>query len=213
MIFKLAIDDLQAINRRRSGRFVALLLLPFFSRLEDKEYAKFNDKNLDVYQAYYKDLFQDIVAIGDKAKVPCEFGDSITVDDVQFVDITDGKVDTDEVRLFENVDPFLTYDISSMNRREKRLTSRRDNKRKFEGKMKENMKEKSNQPSRQTTQSPTTKDCMAIVSTFPGFEEGSIGYLEVLKIFLKKLTCQNFMVPKTNETKMEFLKRLIEKEK
>ncbi|CAH1413506.1 unnamed protein product [Lactuca virosa] len=160
--------------------------------------------------------------------------DGSTPDDVQFVDITDGKEDTNEVRLFDDVDHFLTYDSSSKKRRGKKLTPRRDNKRKFEGKndgisegksmANSSYEEKldtvfdvlltrSTQPSRQTTQSPTTEECMAIVSTFPGFEEGSIGYLEALDVFLKKPARQNFMVPKTNVTKMEFLKRLIEKEK
>ncbi|XP_023728249.1 uncharacterized protein LOC111875963 [Lactuca sativa] len=161
---------------------------------EDKEYAKFKDKNLDVYQTYYEALFRDTVAVGDKAKVPCEFGNGSTPDDVQFVDITDGKVDTDEVRLFEDVEPFLTYDSSSMKRRGKKLTPRSDNKRKLirknegknEGKSMANssyeekldtvfdvLLTRSTQPSKQTTQSTTTEDCMAIVSTFPGFEEGS----------------------------------------
>ncbi|KAL7606892.1 hypothetical protein Lser_V15G16043 [Lactuca serriola] len=201
---------------------------------EDKEYAKFKDKNLDVYQAYYETLFRDTVAVGDKAKVPCKFGKGSTPNDVPFVDITDGKVDIDKVSLFKDVDPFLTYDSSSMKKRGKKLTPRCDNKRKFEGKNEGKNEGKSmayssyeekldtifdvlltrsTQPSRQTTQSPTTEDCMAILSTFLGFEEGSIGYLEVLEVFLKKLARQNFMVPKTNETKMEFLKRLIQKEK
>nr|KAJ0192845.1 hypothetical protein LSAT_V11C800394490 [Lactuca sativa] len=209
---------------------------------EDKEFAKFKDKNLDVYQTYYEALFQDTIAIGDKAKVPCEFGDNNTPNDVQIVDIMDGKEDTDEVLLFDDVDPFFTIDSSSMNKRGKKLTPRRNKKRKFEGKNEGKNEEKSEeksegksmanssyeqkldtvfdvlltrstQPSRQTTQSPTTEECMAIVSTFLGFEEGSIGYLEALEVFLKKPTRQNFMVPKSDETKMEFLKRLIEKEK
>ncbi|CAH1416777.1 unnamed protein product [Lactuca virosa] len=101
---------------------------------EDKEYAKLKDKNLDVYQTYYEALFRGTVVVGDKAKLSCEFGDSSTPNDVQFVDITDGKEATDEVRLFDDVDPFLTYDSSSKKRRGKKLTPRRDNKRKFEGK-------------------------------------------------------------------------------
>ncbi|KAL7601243.1 hypothetical protein Lser_V15G23004 [Lactuca serriola] len=169
---------------------------------EDKEYAKFKDKNLDVYQTYYEALFRDTVAVGDKAKVLCEFGDGSTPDDVQFVDITDGKEDTDEVRLFDDVDPFLTFDSSRNSSYEEKLDTVFDV-----------LLARSTQPSRQTTQSPTTEECMAIVSTFPGFEEGSIGYLEALEVFLKKPTPQNFMVLKTNETNMEFLKRLIEKEK
>ncbi|XP_023738195.1 uncharacterized protein LOC111886194 [Lactuca sativa] len=162
---------------------------------EDKEYAKFKDKNLDVYQTYYEALFQDTVAVGDKAKVPCEFGTGSIPVDVQYVDITNEKMDTDGVRLFEDVDPFLTYDSSSMKRKGKKLTPRHDNKRKFEGNNEgknegKNMANlsyeekldtifdvlltRSTQPSRQTIQSPTTEDYMATVSTFPGFEEGSI---------------------------------------
>ncbi|CAI9277665.1 unnamed protein product [Lactuca saligna] len=79
-------------------------------------------------------FIRDTAAVGDKAKVPCEFGDGSTPDDVQFVDITDGKEDTDEVRFFDDVDSFLTYDSSSKKRRGKKLTPKRDNKRNFEGK-------------------------------------------------------------------------------
>nr|KAJ0191342.1 hypothetical protein LSAT_V11C800452430 [Lactuca sativa] len=167
-------------------------------------------------------LFRDTVAVGDKAKVPSEFYDSGTPDNVQFVDITDRKEVTNEVLLFDDVDPFLTYDSSS----KKGKGNKRDNKRKFKGisNVNSSYKEKLDtvfdvlltritHPSRQTTHSPTIEYCMAIVSTFPGFEEGSIGYLEELEVFLKKPAHQNFMVPKTNETKMEFLKRIIEKEK
>ncbi|CAI9260712.1 unnamed protein product [Lactuca saligna] len=55
----------------------------------------------------------DTIPIGDKAKVPCKFGDSSTPDDIQFVDITDGKEATYEVLLFDDVDPFLKYDSSA----------------------------------------------------------------------------------------------------
>ncbi|KAL7593087.1 hypothetical protein Lser_V15G31623 [Lactuca serriola] len=156
---------------------------------EDKEFAKFKDKNLEVYETYYEALFRDIVADRDKAKVPCEFRDSSTPNDVQFVDITDRKEASDEVLLFDDVDPFLTYDSSSKKRRGKKLNPRRETKRNFEGKsmVSSSYEEKMNilfdvlltrstQTSSQTTHSPTTEDCMAIVSIFPGFKEGSRGY-------------------------------------
>ncbi|CAI9263542.1 unnamed protein product [Lactuca saligna] len=132
---------------------------------------------------WWDEKIQDTVAVGDKAKVPCEFYDSSTLDDVQFVDITDGKDATDEVLLFDDVDPFLTYDSSrALTPQDKPHTHQR-------------------------------KKIAWQLPTFPGFEEGLIGYLEELEVFLKKPARQNFMVPKTNETKMEFLKRLIEKKK
>ncbi|KAJ0640797.1 hypothetical protein HanLR1_Chr16g0619831 [Helianthus annuus] len=43
--------------------------------------------------------------------------------------------------------------------------------------------------------SPSTKECMDIVLTFPGFEEGSRNYCHALDIFLKKQARENFMVP------------------
>ena len=86
---------------------------------------------MEVYETYYEALFRDIVADRDKAKVPCEFRDSSTPKDVQFVDITDRKEASDEVLLFDDVDPFLTYDSSSKKRRGKKLTPKHDNKRKF----------------------------------------------------------------------------------
>ncbi|XP_023746291.1 uncharacterized protein LOC111894443 [Lactuca sativa] len=101
---------------------------------EDKEYAKFKDTNLEVYETYYEALFRDTIVVGDKDKVPCEFGSSSTPDDVQFVDIIDGKKASDEVLLFDDVDAFLTYDSSSKKRRGKKLTPRRDKKINFEGK-------------------------------------------------------------------------------
>nr|KAJ0212844.1 hypothetical protein LSAT_V11C400169690 [Lactuca sativa] len=152
-----------------------------FKYYDHKEYAKFKDKSFEVYETYYEALFRDTVVVGDKAKVPYEFGDNSTPDDVQFVDITDGKEASDEVLLFDDVDPFLTYDSSSKKRMGKKLTPRRDNKRKFEGKsmVSSSYEEKMDtvfdvlltrcsRTPRQTTHSPTTKDCMAIVSTFLG---------------------------------------------
>ncbi|KAL6549462.1 hypothetical protein OROHE_008579 [Orobanche hederae] len=60
--------------------------------------------------------------------------------------------------------------------------------------------------------SPTTEECMDIVTRFPGYEEGSLGYLQALHVFLKKPARENFMVPKTPAIRMEFLKMMIEKE-
>nr|KAJ0218217.1 hypothetical protein LSAT_V11C300132130 [Lactuca sativa] len=152
---------------------------------------------------------------------------SSTLDDVQFVDITDGKDASAEVLLFDDVDPFLRYDSSSKKMRGKKLTVRHKNKRKFEGKSdKKSMvslsyEEKldtvfdvlltrSTQTSRQTNR---IFGIMAIMSTFLGFVKGSIGYLEALEVFLKKPARHNFMVPKTDGTKIDLLKRLIEKVK
>nr|KAJ0218855.1 hypothetical protein LSAT_V11C300149300 [Lactuca sativa] len=97
---------------------------------EDKEYAKFKDKNLDVYQTYYEALF----GIPQLLETRLRYLANLATVALRFVDITDGKEDTDEVRLFDDVDSFLTYDSSSKKRRGKKLTPRRDNKKNFEGK-------------------------------------------------------------------------------
>nr|KAJ0186124.1 hypothetical protein LSAT_V11C900471110 [Lactuca sativa] len=174
-----------------------------------KEWWDEKTKNLEVYETYYEALFRDNVAVRGKAKLPCEFGDNSTLDDVQFVDITDGKEASDEVLLFDDVDPFLTYSSSSMKGKSMVSSSYEQNL----DTVFDVLLTRSTQTSRQTTHSPTTEECMTIVSTFPGFEEGSIGYLEALEVFLKKSARQNFMVPKTDETKMEFLKKFIWKAK
>ena len=63
-------------------------------------------------------------------------------------------------------------------------------------------------PPRKST--PTTQECMDIVTCFPGFEEGSRKYSEALRIFLKESVRENFMVPTSHAARMEFLKLLME---
>nr|KAJ0216931.1 hypothetical protein LSAT_V11C300153640 [Lactuca sativa] len=120
---------------------------------EDKEFAKFKDKNLDVYQTYYEALFRDTVAIGDKPKVPYEFGDNSTPNGVQLVDITDGKEDIDEVLLFDD--------------ERKKLTPRRNRKRKFEGKNEEKSEGKTMANSSYEQKLDTVFDVLLTRSTQP----------------------------------------------
>ncbi|PWA50144.1 hypothetical protein CTI12_AA475930 [Artemisia annua] len=52
-------------------------------------------------------------------------------------------------------------------------------------------------PSHNST--PSTKDCMNIVTQYSGFEEGTKEYFEALKIFLKKEVKENFMMDVDSE--------------
>ncbi|CAH1422380.1 unnamed protein product [Lactuca virosa] len=44
----------------------------------DKEYAKFRDKNLKIYETYYEKLFRDSVAIGAHMNEPIDFEETNT---------------------------------------------------------------------------------------------------------------------------------------
>ncbi|KAL4567534.1 hypothetical protein LXL04_023121 [Taraxacum kok-saghyz] len=58
---------------------------------------------------------------------------------------------------------------------------------------------------------PAISDCMKIVVSFPGFEEGSRMYSEALLLLTKKNVREVFMCPTSHEVKMDFLKLLMEK--
>ena len=91
------------------------MIFMLFITQVDKEYAKFRDKNLEIYEAYYATLFRDSVAVGDKAKTPSEFVDICTPNDVQVEDMIEGKGDSDENTQLDDVE--LVFAQSSCNRK------------------------------------------------------------------------------------------------
>ncbi|KAI3725309.1 hypothetical protein L1987_65093 [Smallanthus sonchifolius] len=56
----------------------------------------------------------------------------------------------------------------------------------------------------------TISDCMNIVITFLGFNEGSKKHSQALCVFIKMENREAFMFPTTHEAKMDFLKLLME---
>ncbi|KVH88468.1 Cation transporter [Cynara cardunculus var. scolymus] len=188
-----------AVNLDRSSPF------GFFANLEDM---------------YYEPLFRDSVAIGDKTKAPVECQNNNGPTNVEDEEDHEGKGNSDEVNL-GNDDKHL-FPQSSFIRRKKpnNVAPTHSTKGKsivtssFEDKIDnvlDALSSRSTQTfSSQNNYSPTTQECMDIVTCFPGFEEGSRMYSQALRIFLNKQVRENFMVPKTHMARMEFLKLLME---
>ncbi|KAI3670347.1 hypothetical protein L1987_87938 [Smallanthus sonchifolius] len=110
----------------------------------------------------------------------------------------------------------LQFSYSSKRKKSKDVANNRSTKSKtssFEEKLDvvlDALSTKSTQTFPPNNPSPTIADCMDIVITFPGFDEGSKKYSQALRVFIKKQNREAFMYPTTDEAKMEFLKLLME---
>ncbi|KAI3774276.1 hypothetical protein L1987_48824 [Smallanthus sonchifolius] len=132
-----------------------------------------------------------------------------------------GKCDSDEINVSsDDQEPIFSENSSTKSKKSKNVASSRSTKRKtsitsaFEDKLANVMQALSSRSSQlypSQNPSPSTKECMDIVLTFPGFEEGSRNYYHALDIFLKRQARENFMVPTSDVAKMEFLKYLTDK--
>ncbi|XP_024963264.1 L10-interacting MYB domain-containing protein-like [Cynara cardunculus var. scolymus] len=167
----------------------------------DKDLPKFRDLNLKIYQVYYEPLFWDSVAIGDEED-------------------HEGKGDSAEVNLGDDNKHLFPQSSPSKRKKPNNVALTHSTKGKssitssFEDKL-DNVLEALSSRSTQTFSSwnkysPTTQECMNIVTCFPGFEGGSRMYSQALRIFLKKQVRENFMVPKTHMARMKFFKLLME---
>ncbi|KAI3507110.1 hypothetical protein L1887_21878 [Cichorium endivia] len=184
----------------------------------DKEFAKFRDTNLDIYQTHYAPLFSDAVAVGDRTMTPGQFQNDSNLDDVENEEHIEGKGDSDELNGDE--EPlFASFPESSSSKRKQstNTSKRRSTKSKtstFEEKLDvvlDALSSRSTPTFPPTNPTPTISEVMNIVSTFPGFEEGSEPYSTLLHAFMKKQSHEAFMVPTTPEGKMGFLKVLLRK--
>ena len=164
---------------------------------------------------YYDPLFRDTVAVGDKSKLPldCRLVDE---DEQQL----EGKGDSDEINANDDQVPLFPESSSSKRKKSSNNGSVRSTKSKnsVTSEFDEKLDNVIHALSSRSTQSfpphnstPSTKDCMNIVTQYSGFEEGTKEYFEALKIFLKKEARENFMVPTNNEAKMGFLKYMMDK--
>ncbi|KAJ9543555.1 hypothetical protein OSB04_023262 [Centaurea solstitialis] len=176
------------------------------------------DTNLEIYESFYAPLFRDSVAVGDRTKAPidCENNNDPTNEDHN-----EGNGDSDGIDLGEQDEPLFPASSSSKRKKSKTVTLTRSTKGKSSGSSPwvekldgviEAISTRSTQIFPPKDSSPTTQECMDIVTCFPEFEEGSRMYCRALRIFLKKQIRENFMVPKTHAAKMEFLKLMMEEE-
>ncbi|KAI3782588.1 hypothetical protein L2E82_12639 [Cichorium intybus] len=184
----------------------------------DKELAKFRDMNLYIYRKYYDPLFRDSVAVGDKTRAPSEFQNDSNPTDAQDVEDIGGKEYDDDVTLLDNDEPLFPQISSNKKRNSKHTTTTSSSKRKslvtsYEDKLDtvlEALASRSKETIQHSNLSPTTQECMDIVTRFPDFQEGSIMYSKALRIFLKKHVRENFMVPVSDVAKMAFLQLLMD---
>ncbi|KAI3745127.1 hypothetical protein L1987_58229 [Smallanthus sonchifolius] len=126
--------------------------------------------------------------------------------------VANGSSKSDDEPLFPNI----VESSSSKRKKSKDVANNRSTKSKtssFEEKLDvvlDALSTKSTQTFPPNNPSPTIADCMDIVITFPGFDEGSKKYSQALRVFIKKQNREAFMYPTTDEAKMEFLKLLME---
>ena len=157
---------------------------------------------MDIYATHYAPLFQDSVAVGDHTMTPLQFHDE---------ENTEGQGDSDEINLADDDALFPPFPDDSSNKRKKTSGQKRSTKSKtsYEEKLDvvlEVLSTKSTQTFPQNTSFPTLEDCMPIVSSFPGFEEGSEQYAKALFVFSKKSIRESFMYPTTDTAKLMVLK-------
>ncbi|KAD4981976.1 hypothetical protein E3N88_18647 [Mikania micrantha] len=182
----------------------------------DKDFAKFGDANLDIYETHYAPLFRDCVAIGDETMTPLQFQNTINPNEFHEELNIKGKGINVEVNLDDDEDIFNSFIGSSSGKRNKsREANNRSTKSKtssFEEKhvVLDELTSKSTQNFALNNPSPTISDCMNIVITFPDFNKGSKNYSLALRVFIKKQNREAFMFPTTNKAKMESLKLLME---
>ncbi|PWA75810.1 hypothetical protein CTI12_AA224800 [Artemisia annua] len=168
----------------------------------DEEHEKFRGQNLEMYKLYYDPLFRDTVAVGEKSKIPL---DCRLVDEDEQLE---GKGDSDEINANDDQVPLFPESSSSKRKKSSNNGSCRSTKSKnsvsseFDEKLDSVIHALSSRsthsfPSHNST--PSTKDCMNIVTQYSGFEEGTKEYFEALKIFLKKEARENFMMDVDSE--------------
>ncbi|CAI9287741.1 unnamed protein product [Lactuca saligna] len=177
---------------------------------ENKDYAKFRNTDLSIFDEKYATLFRDSVVVGDQTMTPLQFQNNSNPNEENM----EGKGDSDEINLDDDepLFPSLHESSSSKRKRSKSISNNRPTKSRssiYEEKVDallDAISSKSTQTYPQNNPSPTIADCMAIVIKFPEFHEGSNEFSQGLLVFTKKQNREAFMFPTANEAKMEFLK-------
>nr|KAJ0192883.1 hypothetical protein LSAT_V11C800421780 [Lactuca sativa] len=85
---------------------------------ENKDYAKFRDTNLSIFDEKYVILFRDFVAIGDQTMTPLQFQNNSNPNEENM----EGKGDSDEINLDDDESFFPSFLESSSTKREKKMS-------------------------------------------------------------------------------------------
>ncbi|XP_076897849.1 L10-interacting MYB domain-containing protein-like isoform X2 [Bidens hawaiensis] len=181
----------------------------------DKDFVRFRDVNLDIFETHYAPLFRDSVILGYETVTPLQFHKDSNSSGVRREENIEGKGDSNEISLGD--EPLIPSHVeSSLSKRKKSkdVANKRSTKSKISSfkldLVLDALSTKSTQTFSPNIPSPTIAHCMNIVITFPGFEEGSKEYLHALRAFIKMENREAFMYPTTHEAKMELLKLLME---
>ncbi|CAI9270079.1 unnamed protein product [Lactuca saligna] len=173
----------------------------------NKDYAKFRNADLSIFDEKYVLLFRDSVAVGDQTMTPLQFQNNSNPNGEN----VEGKGDSDDINLDDDVEllfPSFHESSSSKNRRSKLASNNRSTKSKssvIEEKVDallDAISTKSTQTYPHNNPSPTIADCMAIVTKFPDFREGSNEFSQALFVFTKKQNREAFMFPTIDKAKM-----------
>nr|KAJ0190582.1 hypothetical protein LSAT_V11C800418470 [Lactuca sativa] len=174
---------------------------------ENKDYAKFRNADLSIFDEKYAFLFRDSVVVGDQTMTPLQFQNNSNPNEEN----VEGKGDSDDINLDDDVEPLLPSfheSSSSKKKRSKLVSNNRSTKSKssvYEEKVDallDAISTKITLTYPQNNPSPTIADCMAIVTKFPDFREGSNEFSQALFVFTKKQNREVFMFPTTDEAKM-----------
>ncbi|XP_035841278.1 L10-interacting MYB domain-containing protein-like [Helianthus annuus] len=65
----------------------------------NKDFAKFKDANLKIFESHYAPLFRDSVAVGDQTQTPLQFLNDNNPNDVRLEENMEGKGDSDEINI------------------------------------------------------------------------------------------------------------------
>ncbi|CAH1435000.1 unnamed protein product [Lactuca virosa] len=157
---------------------------------ENKEYAKFRNTNLSIFDEKYALLFRDSVAVGDQTMTHLQFQNNTNLNEQNM----EGNGDSDEINLEDDEPRFPSFHESSSSKRKKSklVSNNRSTNSKssiYEEKVNallEVISTKNTQTFLQSNPSPTIADCMAIVIKFPDFREGSKNFSQALIVFNKK---------------------------
>ncbi|KAL4555719.1 hypothetical protein LXL04_038347 [Taraxacum kok-saghyz] len=184
---------------------------------ENKDFAKFKDTDLSIYESHYAPLFRDSVAVGDHSMTPLQFQNNNTNDD-QGEEHAEGSGDSDDMHSGDGTPLYRGFPATSTSKRKQKGTAKSRSTRtktsSYEDKLDTVLEALSSRstntyPPKQSC--PTTQDCLNIVTSFPDSKEGrSQVYRKVIRIFMNKQARECFMCPTSNEEKMVFLQDLID---
>ncbi|KAL4558942.1 hypothetical protein LXL04_037147 [Taraxacum kok-saghyz] len=89
---------------------------------ENKDFAKFKDTDLSIYESHYAPLFRDSIAVGDHSMTPLQFQNNNTNDD-EGEEHAEGSGDSDDMHLGDGTPLFRGFPATSTSKRKQKGTA------------------------------------------------------------------------------------------